>query len=214
MLGVEPENKPSPLIAALCGVLAPGAGLLYAGRWRLALGVLVAFFGLAVLVPFAVVDGGVELARLPDLIVAASLSLWVPALVFGVIAAVMAPARRGPRPAWRHPWWIFGFVLLTHAGSSIARGQVAEHVVMVVAVERQLPRLQLDPPAAFVVARRGFDPDAVGVGELVAVERSGRAAIARVVAVDGRGVQVDLGAGDLLDLPRADLLGRAIPARR
>lgn len=210
-----PSNeKPNALIAALCGILAPGAGLLYAGRWRLAIGVAVAFLLLAVLVPWGVVDGGAELSRLPDLIVAASLSLWVPALVFGVIAAVMAPARPGPRPPWRHPWWVFGFVLLTHAGASIVRGQVAERVALVVVVDRQLPRLQLEPPAAFVVARRGFDPASVVPGELVAARREERAVVARVDSVDGRAIRVDLGAGELFELPPEDLLGRAVRTRR
>lgn len=211
---MESPAKPSPLIAALCGVLAPGAGLLYAGRWRLALGVLVAFLGVAVLVPWLLVDRDADLSRLPDVIVAASVSLWVPSLVFGVIAAAMAPAQPGPRPFWRHPWWVFGFVLLSHAGASIARGQVAERVVMVVAVDRQLPRLQLDPPAAFVVARRGFDDATLAVGELVAVEKEGRAALARVVSLGESAVQLDLGAGDLLEAPRSDLIGRAIRASR
>lgn len=206
--------KPSPLIAALCGALAPGAGLFYAGRWRLALGVLAAFIGVAVAVPIALVDRGVDLSRLPDIIVAASLSLWVPALVFGVIAALLAPASAGPRPFWRHPWWVFGFVLLTHAGASIARGQVGERVVTVVVVDRQLPRLQLDPPVAFVVARRGFDVATVAPGELVAVSRQARLEIARVEAVDARSVLLDGGAGDLFTVAPAEVQGRAIRARR
>lgn len=209
----EPE-KPNPLIAALCGVLAPGAGLLYAGRWRLALVVLVAFLGLAVVVPWFVVDRGADLSRLPDLIVAASVSLWIPSLVFGVIAAILAPARLGPRPPWRHPWWIFGFVLVTHAGASMVRGQVAERVAVVVAVDRQLPRLQLDPPAAFVAARRGFDPAAVVADELVVVRHQGQPSLARVVSAEGARFRVDLGAGELVDLPPADVLGRAVRARR
>lgn len=209
-----PPDKPNALIAALCGILAPGAGLLYAGRWRLGLGVAALFLVLAVAVPWVVVGGGAEPSRLPDLIVAASLSLWVPALVFGVIAAVMAPSRPGPRPAWRHPWWVFGFVLVTHAGASIARGQVAERVALVVVVDRQLPRLQLEPPAAFVVVRRGFDPGSVAPGELVAISREGRAVVARVVSVDERAASVDLGAGELVELPRGELLGRAVRTRR
>lgn len=206
--------KPSPLIAALCGVLAPGAGLFYAGRWRLAFAVLVAFLGIAVVVPLVVVDRGVDLARLPALIVAASLSLWVPALVFGVVSAMVAPAAGGPRPAWRHPWWVFGFVLMTHAGASIARGQIAARVVTVVVVERQLPRLQLDPPAAFVVARRGFDPASLVGGELVAVVHDAHVELGRVASVAGDALLVDLGAGDLLAVPRADVVGRAVAVRR
>ena len=207
-------TKPSPLLAALCGLLAPGAGLCYAGRWRLALGVATAYVGAAVVVPLVVVERGVDASRLPGLIVAASLSLWVPALVFGVLAAALAPASSGPRPAWRHPWWLFGFVLVTHAGASIARGQVAERVVTVVAVTRQLPRLQLDPPAAFVVVRRGFAPASLTPGELVAVTRDGGLQVARVEAIDGASVSLDLGAGALLQIDGTDVIGRAVRARR
>lgn len=207
-------TKPSLLLAALCGVLAPGAGLCYAGRWRLALGVAAAYVGAAVVVPLVVVERDIDPARLPDLIVAASLSLWVPALVFGVLAALLAPSSSGPRPAWRHPWWLFGFVLLTHAGASLARGQVAERVVTVVAVTRQLPRLQLDPPAAFVVVRRGFLADTLAPGELVAVEHEGSSQLARVELIDGAGVSVDLGAGPLVSVAPAQVIGRAVRARR
>jgi hypothetical protein len=212
---VDAPAKPNPLVAALCGVLAPGAGLLYAGRWRLALAVPVFFWALAVLVPLGMVEQGADLSLLPDVIVGASLSLWVPALVFGVVAAFLAPAASGPRPAWRHPWWIFGFVLVTHAGASVARRQVAEHVVTVVVVDRQLPRLQLDPPAAFVAARRGFDAAAVVVDELVVVVvDQGRLAVGRVLAVEGSNVRVDLGAGEPVSVPAGEVVGRAVRARR
>ena len=105
-------------------------------------------------------------------------------------------------------------MLLTHAGASIVRGQVAERVALVVVVDRQLPRLQLEPPAAFVVARRGFDPASVVQGELVAARREERAVVARVDSVDGRAIRVDLGAGELFELPPEDLLGRAVRTRR
>lgn len=207
-------TRPSPLLAALCGVLAPGAGLCYAGRWRLALGVAAAYVGAAVLVPLVVVDRGLDPARLPDLIKAAALALWVPALVFGVLAAVLAPPSTGPRPAWRHPWWLFGFVLVTHAGASLATRQVAAHVVTVVAVTRQLPRLQLEPPAAFVVVRTGFAPATLALGELVAVAHDGTDQLARVEAIERERLSLDLGAGPLLQVAPEQVFGRAVPVRR
>lgn len=212
--GVTEATKPSPLLAALCGLLAPGAGLCYAGRWRLALGVAAAYLGAAVVVPLVVVERGLDASRLPDLIKAAALAVWVPALVFGVLAAVVAPPTPGRRPAWRHPWWLFGFVLVTHAGASLAARQVRARVVTVVAVTQQLPRLQLDPPAAFVVVRRGFDPSTLAPGELVVVTREGTEQLARVESVDGVQLALDLGAGPLLQAAREQVIGRAVPARR
>ncbi len=207
-------TKPSPLLAALCGLFAPGAGLCYAGRWRLAVGVAIAYVAVAVAVPLVVVAQGLDLARLPALIKAAALSLWVPALVFGVLAAVLAPPTTGKRPAWRHPWWLFGFVLVTHAGASIARGQVAEHVVTVVVVPAQLPRLQLEPGEAFVVLRGAVEPGTITPGELVAVRRADVDQIAQVVSVEGPSVSLDLGAGPLAVVSAGDLLGRAVRAVR
>lgn len=208
------EAKPSPLLAALCGLFAPGAGLCYAGRWRLALGVALTYVAAAVVVPVVLVSQGLDLSRLPALIKAAALSLWVPALVFGVLAATLAPSVAGPRPRWRHPWWLFGFILLTHAGASIARGQVAEHVVTVVVVSGQLPRLQLEPGDAFVVPRGDFDLGTVNPGELVAVRRDDGDHIAQVVSVEDASLTLDLGVGALVTVAPSDLRGRAVRAVR
>ncbi len=207
-------TKPSPLVAALCGVLAPGAGLCYAGRWRLALGVALAYVAIAVVVPLVVVRQGIDLARLPELIKAAALALWVPALVFGVLAAVLAAPAAGARPPWRHPWWLLGFVVLTHAGASIARGQVAEHVVTVVVVQGQLPRLQLEPGDAFVVVRGALEASALDPGELVGVRHAELDQIAQVVSVEERSLTLDLGVGPEVAVAPAELLGRAVRVRR
>ncbi|OGQ12047.1 MAG: hypothetical protein A2138_01105 [Deltaproteobacteria bacterium RBG_16_71_12] len=64
------------------------------------------------------------------------------------------------------------------------------------------------------MVRRGFAPASLTPGELVAVTRDGGLQVARVEAIDGASVSLDLGAGALLQIDGTDVIGRAVRARR
>jgi hypothetical protein len=207
-------RKRHPMIAFAAGVIAPGLGLWITGRAIAGLSVALLSLAITLLLPVLVVDGVFgDVALLPSIVLAASATVR-----FGsaAIAAVLA-FTDGPRvfrPS-EHPWWALGFLLVTFFGSVKLRDEVAfAHVAAVDAPLNTALRPDIAEDQYLVVVKRGFDPAAVALNELVAVRGGSpsfprdpaqpegtraRRGFARVIARAGSVVEVKDDGGVVVD---------------
>lgn len=211
-------KKPNPLVALLFGLVCPGAGLLFAGRRRAAVFVAALFVASAVLVPVVVLGAGLDLSKLPGLLRAASVAVWAPSAVFGVIAALAAPA--AARKPSEHPWWVLGFIVVAWASRFALRERVVEEHIVSFAVPAESQLRAVAPPDAnidgvYVVARRRFSSsDVVPDAWVLVADAPGNERVARVTGVTGgpdtpSGIELDDGTRVSL----ADLRGAGVLAR-
>ena len=189
--------KPNLPLAIALGLLAPGAGLWYAGWPKAAAAVIAVFLASIVGLPWLAAEGYVDAARLPSLLAASALLLWGPAAAFGALAALRAPARdaavQGPRSRWFSPWWVVGVIVATWAASSALRTRVVVPYLASFAVvedNRFEPGLKR---GALVVVKRRYAPAEVTAGALVLVTRNGKDELARVKSTES-GVELADGA--------------------
>lgn len=204
--------KPSILLVLVAGLVCPGAGLVAAGRLRTGLAFSLLFVALALLVPLAVLAGELDLQKLPGLVRAASLALWAPAAVFGVVAAASAPP--APRRPWQHPWWLLGVVIVTWtARLGVSERVIGKHVVAFVTPSEAQLRAVAPPDAevrgVFVVAKRRFAPADVTAGAWVLVQDAAGQEVATRVVSTASGILLD----DGRTVSHADLRGAGALAR-
>lgn len=208
-------TKPNPLVALVFGLVCPGAGLLFAGRPRAAGFVAALFVASGVLVPLVVLGAGLDLAKLPGLLRAASVAVWAPSAVFGVIAALAAPAA-ARKPA-QHPWWVLGFIVVVWASRFALRERVVEEHIVSFAVPAEAQLRAVAPPDAnlegvYVVAKRRFSSsDVVPDAWVLVVDAQGHERVARVTGVTGTPSGYELDDGTRVSL--AELRGAGVLAR-
>src|SRR5688572_25257199 len=100
--------KPSMPIAIVLGLLAPGAGLLYAGRPIVAVVAAVLYWAVTVGVPALVVD--IAPTKIIPITASAMIVLFiVNALAGGFVAGTTRATTRRP---FQHLWWVAGFGLV------------------------------------------------------------------------------------------------------
>ena len=175
-------SRPNAALALVFGLLAPGAGLWYAGRARTGGAVLVLFLASLVVIPLLGTSGVVDLALLPSMLRASAVALWAPSAVFGVVAVVTS--KDAARPPWVHPWWVLGIVVASWALSFALRTRVvSEHIVTFAVIDHR----RLEPEAkegALVVFKRSYAPNELRPGALVLVSRDGKDQVARIVTTE------------------------------
>ncbi len=198
-------KKPNVVVAIVLGLIAPGAGLLYAGWAKTALVVIVLFVASAVGLPYLATAGTIDPARLPSLWAIDALLLIGPAAGAGAVAAVRAQPSK--RPPWTHPWWVLGVVILTWFSTSQLRARVVvPHLVsFTYADARYEPDIK---EGALVVVKRRYAPDEVRPDALVLVSSPKGDHLRRVRSTDS-GIVLD----DDTRVSPADVLGVAVPAR-
>ena len=184
--------KPNLPLAIALGLLAPGAGLFYAGWPKAALGVIAVFLASIVGLPWLAAEGVVDAARLPSLLAASALLLWGPAAAFGALAALRAP-EGATRSKWLAPWWVLGVIVATWAASSQLRTRV---VVPYLASFAVVEDTRFEPEVkhgALVVVKKRYAPAEVTAGALVLVARDGKEELARVKSIES-GIELAGGA--------------------
>jgi hypothetical protein len=155
--------RPSMPLAIVLGVVAPGSGLLYAGKPKLAVTVLALFWAVVTVgVPWIVVDN--DPARIVQWSVTAFIILTIAsALTGGMFAGLSRPSTRKP---YQHLWWVAGFALLAHVGASQLRTRVVgEHIASFALVDNTRYVIVKGP------AKDGDDV-AVKRGEAIKIEKA------------------------------------------
>jgi hypothetical protein len=175
----------SPILAALLGVVAPGLGLVFAGR-----GLAGVLFAVVWIVAGAGVTALVMDAD-PAGLARAHLLFSAFAHVSSAIAGAFFARRPAHKKGYEHWWWLFGFAMFAWA----AQSQVRERLVA--------PRIgtfwrvfdnSMEPGFALgdllvIDARRAPDP-----GDVVLVQGlgpEGSPGLARVIARQGQNARID-----------------------
>ncbi|HEY4220827.1 MAG TPA: hypothetical protein VGO62_05775 [Myxococcota bacterium] len=198
-------SRPSVPLAIVLGLIGPAAGLWYAGKPRIAAAVIAVFLASVVGVPYLAIAGALDAARVPTLLAVSAVLLWGGSTFAGALVALRSEARK--RPAWVHPWWVLGVVVLTWVASASLRTRlVAEHWLSFAGITDT----HLEPQVhqgALVVVKRAYAPDELVPGVLVEIEDHSNAQIERVKSID----PIVLDDGRRISV--ADVVGVAYPAR-
>lgn len=195
--------KPNLPLSIVLGLLAPGAGLWYAGWPKAALAFIALFLLSAVGLPWLAVEGVFDAARLPSLWAAMALLLMGPAAALGALAALRAPD--APRAKWLAPWWVVGVIIATWAASFALRTRVvAPYLVSFSVIDDRRFEPDLKEKQLVVVKKR-YAPSEVAPGAFVWVLRDGKEELARVKSVES-GVELV----DGTKVSPADVVGVAV----
>lgn len=190
----------NPVLAFVLGFAAPGLGLLYVGRALWAVAVVVLWIAGSVGVAAAVMESD------PSGLARSQRALLVALSVLSAVSAAWMARTPVPKKGYQHWWWLFGFALLSWAGTTkmqqwvvstrlgfVARipddGMAPGHVAgeLIVVDVRRTPR-----PGDMVAFRRPAQPSEQGSEEV---------AVSRVIAGPGSTVRVEGGHAVVDDVP-------------
>ena len=190
------NRKPNVALAVIFGLLAPGAGIVYAGRVVAGLAVTTATLVVVALLPVLVANDVVAVERYPTILVGVYFVAWAGSAIAGALAALRSTTRV-------HPWWVLGVVGVVLLGIPLINRTVAPAYVSVV----RAPDVSLEPEVhqgALLVVKRRFAPADVKPGALVLVGDS----VKRVTSTNS-GIELS----DGTRTSPADVLGVAVAAR-
>lgn len=187
--------KPNLALAVVFGLLAPGAGIVYAGRWRTGLAVVIATLAGFVLIPWLVATDVVAAAQYPSLLLGFYVVAWGASAIAGAVAALKSTQRV-------HPWWVLGCVIAIWLGKpALDAYVVSPHLLSTARAE-----ISLEPEVhegAMLVVKKQYAPDEVKPGALVLVGEH----VARVKSTSS-GIELSNGTR----VSPADIAGIAVPA--
>jgi hypothetical protein len=187
--------KPNLPLAVVFGLLAPGAGIVYAGRWRIGVAVVVATLAGFVLVPWLVATDVVEAAKYPSILLGFYVVTWGASAIAGAVAALKSTQRV-------HPWWVLGCVIAIWLGKpALDSFIITPHLLSTARAE-----ISLEPEVhegAMLVVKKQYAPSEIKPGALVLVGDH----VQRVTSTSS-GIELNNGTR----VAPADVLGIAVPA--
>ena len=185
------HHRPSPALAVLFTLLAPGLGLIYVGR--LLAGIFVnLFFVLAALLFVVFANVAKFFPVYPALVLVAA---WIVLCAFAAWRALEIIEQEGPhspRP-FQHPLMYAFLAVVTFAAPLATTAQfTARHLFNVTAVESLVMYPQARPGDRLLIDRTVYRNEDPSRGDLVAVRvpETGELAILRVIAVPDDQVQM------------------------
>jgi hypothetical protein len=188
--------KPNVALAVVFGLLAPGAGIVYAGRWRIGVAVVVSTLAGFVIVPGLVAADVVDASKYPSLLLGFYVVAWGASAIAGAVAALRSTKRV-------HPWWVLGCVIAIWLGKPVLDSAViTPHLLSTARAE-----VSLEPEVhqgAMLVVKRRYAPEEIKAGALVLVGD-------HVVRVKSTTSGIELADGNRVS--PADVLGVAVAAQ-